>query len=106
MKEKIKKEIQRRMENCECGEVSLAYSGLIEFIDNLPDEPNFFEKQFMTLKGVLSKLTDEEKTALASIIIMGGGGSMFGAPSLTSLLLTAAFGVGGKEQNEDDNGKL
>ncbi len=34
MKEKIKKEIQRRMENCECEEVSLAYSGLIEFIDN------------------------------------------------------------------------
>lgn len=99
LKETIKNEIQRRMENCQNEEVTLAYSGLIEFIDNLPEEPSFIEERDQKIKVMLSKLTDEEKALLLSM--QGGSFGGFG-PSLLSLVFAAGLNNIKKEEGKDE----
>lgn len=97
LKETIKNEIQRRMENCQNEEVTLAYSGLIEFIDNLPEELSFIEERDQKIKVMLSKLSDEEKALLLSMQGGGFGGFGFG-PGLLSL----ALAMSDKKEKEEE----
>ncbi len=104
----IRKEVERRMLEDYNGpdkhgnEIAQGVcAGILEYIDTMPKEKSYLEK---TLREIMGKLTDDEKTTITTMLMMGGWGyGGFGGflPLLSSMVISNAMNAQpNKEEKE------